>query len=98
MLQGCKRVIDACDGLFIGVDVKVADRVVDELESSVNSLSLNYDSKQSSTYSSRVLVEQHGVGGYRLSRWKVGCFGFVAAATATAPPHMLLLRKVTLCL
>lgn len=30
-MEGGKRVIDACDGLFVGLDVEVADRMVDEL-------------------------------------------------------------------
>jgi hypothetical protein len=35
LLEGGERVIDACYGLFIGVDVEVANRVVDELRLSV---------------------------------------------------------------
>lgn len=31
MLEGGERVIDACDGLFVWLDVEVADGVVDEL-------------------------------------------------------------------
>ena len=35
LLEGCEGVIDAGDGLFIGVDVEVPDRVVNELEASI---------------------------------------------------------------
>jgi len=31
LLQGGKRVIDAGDGLFIRMDIEVADRMVDKL-------------------------------------------------------------------
>lgn len=93
MLEGRKRVIDACDGLFIRVDVEISDCVVDELEQLINQ-SLSY----------RLQCSNLQFQDLRLATWcwliwrsEVGCFGLLRQQQPHAPPHVFL-GQVTLLL
>ena len=57
LVQGGKGFVDACYGGFVGMDVEVADCVVDELEW-VRGGSI--DNSYEWAYSCGIFVEQHG--------------------------------------
>ena len=56
-MQGRKRFIDSQHGTFVGVDVEVAYRVVDQLRLSVYTARTTF--RHSGTYGSGILIEQH---------------------------------------